>query len=363
MGRIRSLPIWLVNQIAAGEVIERPASVVKELLENSIDAGANHIDVALEDGGKRLVRVSDDGVGIAADDLPLAVASHASSKIATQDDLVAIRTLGFRGEALASIAAVAAVRLVSRPHEQLAGAEIEVVAGRAEPVRAVAAPTGTTVEVRNLFFNVPARRKFLRNASTELAHVSEQLARIALPRPGVAFSLTQNGRSIRQLPPAADARERIAAIYGPELAEALLAIDRQERATRISGWIGKPAQTRLTSRWQYFFVNGRYVRDRFLAHAVREAYRGLIEPTRFAPVFLFIEIEPSAIDVNVHPTKIELRWRDSNLIHSQVLSVLREALRESNLTVALRTAEGGSDEVARQERIRQAIADFFKQQR
>ncbi|HUW83705.1 MAG TPA: DNA mismatch repair endonuclease MutL [Phycisphaerae bacterium] len=375
MNSIKQLSPNLVNKIAAGEVIERPASLCKELLENSIDAQATFIDIEVADGGKRLVRVTDDGAGIAAEDLPMAVAPHATSKLVGEDDLYAIQTMGFRGEALASIGAVSQLRVVSRRPDQPAGARIEVEGGRVGAVQAVGCPPGTTVEVRNLFFNTPARRKFLRTHTTEMGHITEHLSRIALAHPRVGFSLQHSGRTVKQLPTGQGRLDRIAAFFGPELVESLIHIDRDERGVRIAGWVGRPQQSRATARWQYVFVNGRYVRDRFLAHAIKEAYRSLIEPSRFPPVFLFVELDPSAIDVNVHPTKIEVRWRDSNLVHSQVLSTIREALRHTDMAPEVRagssptgepdddqSSEGASRQANQQSRVRQAIADYFRRQ-
>ena len=375
MDSIKQLPPNLVNKIAAGEVIERPASLCKELLENSIDAGATFIEVEVADGGKRLVRVTDDGRGIAAEDLPLAVAPHATSKLAGEDDLYAIETMGFRGEALASIGAVSQLRVVSRRPDEPAGVRIDVDGGKIGAVQAVGCPPGTTVEVRNLFFNTPARRKFLRTHTTEMGHITEQLSRIALAHPRVGFSLQHSGRTVKQLPTGQGRLDRIGAFFGPELAESLIHIDRDERGVRIAGWVGRPQQSRATARWQYVFVNGRYVRDRYLAHAIKEAYRSLIEPSRFPSVFLFIELDPAAIDVNVHPTKIEVRWRDSNLVHSQVLSTIREALRGADMTPQVQAGSSPASErdsdraleerpgqADQQHRVRQAIADYFRRQ-
>lgn len=383
MPRIQVLPDLLVNKIAAGEVIERPASVVKELVENSLDAGATRIEIHIEDGGRRLIRVVDDGAGMDADDLALAIRPHATSKITREDDLFGIRTLGFRGEALPSIGAVSQLRLVSRRREADAAHEIRVTGDQVEPLKAAAAPPGTTIEVRQLFFNVPARQKFLRTAQTEMGHITEQLARIALVQPRVEFKLTHNGRVVHHLTPAEGIRPRISDFYGQEMAGALLEIARQERGLGIHGWVSRPADSRSTAKWQYLFLNGRFIRDRFLAHAIREAYRGLMEGSRYPIVFLALEIDPAQVDVNVHPTKIEVRWRDSNLLYSQVLSALRDRFLKTDLTPALvpdrsfgqmfsRDAsdtdgppEGlasGDDAQAEQRRaeIRRSIADFFK---
>ncbi len=367
MPEIRKLDPSLVNKIAAGEVIERPASVVKELLENAIDAGATRIDVALEEGGTQLIRVADNGGGMAAADLPLAVAPHATSKLYTADDLFNIRTLGFRGEALASIASVSRLRIVSRPSDQIEGHEFLSSDGQTEGPRPCAAPTGTSVEVRQLFFNVPARRKFLRQAPTELTHAIEQMARMALAHPRVAFTLSHNGRSSRNLPATMDRRTRIADFYGAELAECLIPIDRTERGLRIEALIAPPAQSRASTKWQYLFLNGRFISDRRIGFAVREAFRGLVEHDRYPVVFIFLTTDPQAYDVNVHPTKIEVRWRDAALVQSQVLAVLRETLLSRDLTpgLSLSRSTGGQiafsgDELSGQERTRAALADYLK---
>jgi DNA mismatch repair protein MutL len=336
MGKIRVLPDLLVNKIAAGEVVERPASVVKELVENSIDAGSTRIAVAIEDGGKELIRVTDDGEGMSAEDLQLAVLPHATSKLADEEDLYAIASMGFRGEALASIGAVSNLRIVSRPRGAIEGHQITVAGDKVQASGAVGSPEGTTLEVRDLFFNVPARRKFLRTRATETGHINEQFARLALGFPEIAFELSNGGRSVHQLPVAQTLRERIAGLYGAELGAALIAIEREEHGLVIEAYAAPPIQSRSTTSWQYVFVNGRYIRDRFIQHAVREAYRGLMEHDRQPVYFLFLTIDPAAVDVNVHPTKIEVRWRDSNLIHSQILSAFRESFLRADLTPALR---------------------------
>ncbi len=361
MGLIHVLPDLLVNRIAAGEVIERPASVVKELLENSIDAEATRIEVAIEDGGRRLIRVTDNGTGMSEDDVPLAVVPHATSKIEREEDLFAIGTMGFRGEALASIAAVSDLRLVSRRADSDAAHEIRACGDKVEGPKAAGAPVGTTVEVRALFFNVPARRKFLRTAQTEFGHIVEQVARVALAHPRVEFRLTHDGREIHRLPPTESLRERISDFYGAELAEALIPIQRTERGAVLTGLVSPPAQSRSTNRWEYTFLNGRFIRDKFIAHAVREAYRGLIDPQRHPVTFLMLRIEPADVDVNVHPTKIEVRWRDSNLIHSLVLAAMRDTFLQHDLTPPLATpAPRDEDAEQRRQKIRQAMADFFK---
>jgi len=364
---IRPLDPALINKIAAGEVIERPSSVVKELVENSLDAGAKRVDVTLEVGGSQLIRVVDDGHGIAREHLPLAIAPHATSKIATADDLFNIHTLGFRGEALASIGSVSQLSVRSRPADQLEAFDITVDGGAVSEPVACGAPVGTTVEIRNLFFNVPARRKFLRTPQTECGHVTEQIARLALAHPQTAFTLTHNGRSLRNLPPTADRRERIADFYGSELGECLIPLDRHERGLRIEGLIAPPSHSKATTKWQYLFLNGRHITDRRLTYAIREAFRGLVEHDRFPVVFLFLTADPHDFDANVHPTKIEVRWKDAGLVQSQVLAVLRETLLSRNLTPRLRTPNAPPADIgnrpsdpAAQQRAREALANYLK---
>jgi DNA mismatch repair protein MutL len=356
MGQIRVLPTSLISRIAAGECIERPASVVKELVENALDAGTSRVDVVILDGGRERIQVADDGVGMDAGDLPLSVTQHATSKIREDDDLFNIQTMGFRGEALASIAAVSRVRITSRRRDQEVGHELRADAGELSGPRPCAAPVGTTVEVRDLFYAVPARRKFLRTNQTEMGHVSEQLARIALAHPEVAFSLKHQNRVTHQLATTQDRRQRIADFYGPELAEVLLPIRREGRGVAIDGLVAPPAESRGSGKWEYVFVNGRYVRDRFVSHAVKEAYRSLIDPSRYPIAFLYITVDPAAVDVNVHPTKVEVRWRDSNYVHGQVLAALRDKFLASKLDHRLRTPSDGEDY---REHVRQAMVDFF----
>ncbi len=368
--RIRVLPPLLVSQIAAGEVIERPASVVKELLDNAIDAGSAEplpgpleITVAVEKGGTELIRVTDNAGGMSPDELELAVRAHATSKLADEHDLYRIATLGFRGEALASIGAVSTLRMVSRRRESAGGHEIRVSGSTLERAQAAAAAPGTTVEVRDLFHNVPARRKFLKAPATETGHVTEVFVRAALAFPDAGFRMSSGGRTTYDLPPAGGPVDRIRRLFGHELADVLMAADRRERGLNLQIFAAPPAHSRATGTWQYFFVNGRYIRDRFLQHAVKEAYRGLIEPSRFPVVFVFITIHPELIDVNVHPTKIEVRWAEPNLVHSQVLSALRELLQRADLTPGLRTDRARPDvDAAEQDRIRREFASLLLSQ-
>jgi len=360
-GLIRVLPPLLVNKIAAGEVIERPASVVKELLDNALDAGASRIAVTIEQGGRDFIRVSDDGSGMSRDDLRLAVTAHATSKLASEEDLYNVTTMGFRGEALASISAVAKLHVTSRTRGAVEGFEIRATGEKIEPVQPAACAEGTAVSVRDLFFNVPARRKFLRSPSAESGHINEQITRAALANPHITFEVRNNKRTTLNFPSAKDRRQRVARVYSPELAEALLHVERDERGLHLEAYVAPPVHSRATAQWQYTFVNGRYIRDRFLQHAIKEAHRGLMEPNRHGVVFLFLTLDPHDIDVNVHPTKLEVRWADSGLIHSQVLSALRETFQRADLTPALRTdrARPPVDE-REQERIRAEFATMLK---
>ena len=329
MTPIRVLPELLVSQIAAGEVVERPASVLKELLENSLDAGAASLTVSLEAGGIKRIQVEDDGEGIAADELPLALARHATSKISSLEDLEGVATMGFRGEALASIASVSRLSLASRrqgaAHGSAIHAEGEAAPGSIEP--AARAP-GTTVTVADLYFNTPARRKFLRTEATEFGHCDEVFTRIALARPDVGFTLKHNGRVSRLLraqPPA----ERVGALLGDAFSGASVPVDAPAAGLRLSGLAGTPQAATARADSQYFFVNGRFVRDRLLAHAAREAYAELLHGERAPAYVLFLQLDPRGVDVNVHPAKTEVRFRDSRSVHQFVMHALKRALAPS----------------------------------
>jgi DNA mismatch repair protein MutL len=337
MPRIRPLPPELVNQIAAGEVIERPASVVKELVENSLDAGARRIEIDIEAGGARLIRVRDDGGGIEPDDLPLAVAAHATSKIASFEDLERVGTLGFRGEALPSIASVSRFALTSRIADSDNAWRIEVDGGKPRaPVPAQHA-RGTQIEVRDLFYNVPARRKFLRAERTEYGHIDELVKTLALAHPAIEFRLSHNGKPTRVLNPAQDidARaQRVADVFGDEFLAQSLAIDHSAAGLRVFGWVGLPTASRTQADQQYFHVNGRVVRDRLVAHAVRQAYADVLFHGRHPAFVLFLELDPALVDVNVHPAKTEVRFREGRLVHDFLYRTLDDALAQTRAGTA-----------------------------
>ncbi|HUJ54253.1 MAG TPA: DNA mismatch repair endonuclease MutL [Steroidobacteraceae bacterium] len=326
---IRVLPGELVDQIAAGEVIERPASVVKELIENSLDAGATHIEIDVDRGGVGLVRVRDDGRGIAPGELPLALARHATSKIASLDDLESVTTLGFRGEALPSIGSVARLRLISRETSAGAGAEISVDGGALAAVRPAAHPPGTTVEVRDLFFNVPARRKFVKSDATELGHIARLVERLVLSRFDVSFRLRHGTRGLLDAPAVTglDAElTRVAIVLGRDFASSALPIRQTAGPVLLSGWVGLPTRSRAQPDQQFWFVNGRSVRDRLLMNAVRLAYRDVLYHGRHAAYVLYLTLDPKLVDVNAHPGKLEVRFRDSRSTHDFVFRAIERAL-------------------------------------
>lgn len=335
----------LASQIAAGEVIERPASVVKELVENALDAGASKITVELEQGGVELVRVTDDGGGIHREDLELSLAPHATSKISAAEDLDRVGTLGFRGEALASIVSVARVQIRSRTAADAGAWQIEGEGSRVGEVRPASGPIGTSVQVRTLFFNTPARRKFLKTIQTEQTRCTDMMRELAIARPGVGFTVTCDGRTVLDLPRGQTPRQRVISVVGKELEEELLEVHADEHdgprgrngdggVTPVAIWglIGRPSIARATNKAQHVYLNGRAIRDRTIQHAIMEAYRGLIEPGRYPTAVLLIEMPPMAVDVNVHPAKAEVRFRDSSLVHSVVLAAIRRSLREADLT-------------------------------
>lgn len=340
--RIELLSPRLANQIAAGEVVERPASVIKELLENSLDSGARRIDIEVEQGGVKLLRVRDDGSGISADDLPLALARHATSKIRDLEDLERVMSLGFRGEALASISSVARLTLTSRTATADQAWQVETEGRDMDArVQPAAHPVGTSVEVRDLFFNTPARRKFLKTEKTEFDHLQEVIKRLALARFDVGFHLRHNGKSILGLHEAHDetARaRRVAAVCGPAFLEQAMPIEVERNGLRLWGWVGLPTFSRSQADLQYFFVNGRAVRDKLVAHAVRQAYRDVLFNGRHPTFVLFLEVDPAVVDVNVHPTKHEVRFRDGRMVHDFLYGTLHRALADVRPEDQLATA-------------------------
>ncbi len=333
MRRIEHLPIQLANQIAAGEVVERPASIVKELLENSLDAKASQIDVAVSGAGRQLIRVDDDGVGIHQQDLEKALSRHATSKIYTLEELESVATLGFRGEALASMASVSRLKLISRQSESEHAWQIEVAGREVTTTMApVARPVGTTVEVKDLFFNTPARRKFLKTDKTEFAHLEEVIKRLALSHFGVGFSLQRDGKSVYHVKAATHEigqEQRIQALFGQEFLQNALRIDMESVGLRLWGWVGLPTFSRARADQQYFYVNGRMVKDKLVGHAVRQAYADILYGGRYPVFVLFLELDPLSVDVNVHPTKHEVRFREGRLVHDFLFRSLHQVLADS----------------------------------
>lgn len=329
--RIRKLPREIVDRIAAGEVVERPASVVKELVENSLDATATRVDVEIRSGGRDLILVRDDGIGMSPVDLELAFASHATSKLMDVPDLDHIASFGFRGEALASIGAVADCRILSRERQASHGHEIEDRGGQLTPVRVAAAPVGTLVEVRHLFRYVPARRKFLRAPSTESAHVTTVVQDAALANPDVGFTLVRDGRTVFRVAPEDSTEERLRRFYGRDTAEALLPVRDERMGIALTGFIARPEVSRRTTSAQHLYLNGRPIRDRSLLHAVRHGYEGLLMTGRQPVVFLFLRMDPAEVDVNVHPAKREVRFRNQEIVHRLVRHAVRDTLLAANL--------------------------------
>lgn len=332
MSRIHLLSPRLANQIAAGEVVERPANIIKELVENSLDAGAQHIDVDAEQGGIKLLRVRDDGHGIGKDDLPLSLSRHATSKITTLDDLEAVGTMGFRGEALASISSVSRLTLTSREKGSDEAWQVKAEGRDMQAeVSPAAHPTGTTVEARDLFFNTPARRKFLRTEKTEFSHLEDTLKKLALSRYDVAFTLRHNNRVIHSLRPAArtiDREKRVATLLNPQFMDNAVHIETEGAGLTIEGWVGLPTFSRSQGDMQYFFVNGRAVRDKLVVHAIKQAYRDVLYHGRHPAFVLYLWLDPKLVDVNVHPTKHEVRFRDGRLVHDFIFRSLHRALAD-----------------------------------
>ncbi len=381
MGQIQLLDQNMINMIAAGEVIERPASVVKELMENSIDTGATRITVSIEDGGKKLISVTDNGRGMDGEDLARAFEPHTTSKIRISSDLQGISTLGFRGEALASIASIAQVKAVSRPVlERSEGTKnsteancIEIDCGDKSGVGPCSGDFGTTIQIRDIFYKLPARRKFLRTTNTEMGHITEQFTRIALANDNLDLTLIHNNRELYRLTHNQNLLQRIAELFPTlqtENSEDLIEAISSEKGLNVFAFLGKPDISRTSNKFQYVFLNGRFIRDKFISHAIKEAYRGLLEPNRFPVVFLFIQMPCEDYDVNVHPTKIEVRFYNANLVHSQILGVLRERLLGTNLEIHAKLPVtkhqkgiSSSSSFVRDQKIADAMAEFLKKHR
>src|SRR5581483_11204883 len=333
MSKIRVLPDSLANKIAAGEVVERPASIVKELIENSIDAGAGRIEVAVESGGRRLIRVADDGEGMSRDDAILAFERHATSKIKSAEDLEAILTLGFRGEALASIASVSKVRLRTQTADDLVGTEIEISGGRMLNVRDIAFARGTEFEIRDLFFNVPARRKFLKSEATESFHIASLVTHYALAHPRLAFTLINNGRESISVTPVGDLRERAYQLFGGEFIDDLIEVSGENGELNVRGFVSSPSVTRTTRDSQYFFINGRYVRDKLISRALGEAYRAMMPVGVYPTAMLFVGLPPHEVDVNVHPAKTEVRFVRPSIVQDTLRDAVRAAIGAAKAAV------------------------------
>ena len=349
MSRIQQLDTSVINKIAAGEVIERPANVVKELIENSVDAMATRIEVDIVDGGAELIRITDDGEGIHPDDILLAVSSHATSKIVTAEDLFFIQTMGFRGEALASIAEVSHINIRTRQKEAVAGVELDVNCGDRSEVIPCGCPTGTRIEIRNLFASTPVRRKFLRTKSTEFGHISDQFTRVALANPRLRMTLRHNDKVVFDLPASDGLIDRLQMFYGKSLTDHLIWVESEVGDVRMSGYVAHPSQSKSGRKWQHLFLNGRWFQDRSIQHALTESYRGLLMVGRQPISFLFIDMPPSAFDVNVHPTKVEVRFVDGQQLYRQMLSMIRTKFLTMDLDSEMKLGRGRSmDDEARQ---------------
>ncbi len=338
MSKIRVLPDQLANQIAAGEVVERPASIVKELIENAIDAKATRIQVDIESGGRRLIRISDDGEGMMRDDAILAFERHATSKIKTAEDLGSIITLGFRGEALASIAAVSKVKLLSQTANDLVGTQVEIYGGKMLNVKDAAFARGSEFEIKSLFFNVPARLKFLKSEATESFHIANLVTHYALANPKLAFTLTNNGRESISTTPVETVRERAYQLFGGDFVDALIEIYGESSETSVSGFVSSPSVTRTTKDAQFFFVNGRYVRDKVLSRALTEAYRAMMPSGVYPSAMLFVEVPPGDVDVNVHPAKTEVRFVRSTIVYDTVRDAIRTSIGGAKAAVTPMTS-------------------------
>ena len=334
MGRLKVLPASIANMIAAGEVVQRPASVVKELMENAVDAGATKVDVVITDAGRTLIQVIDDGSGMSPSDAVLCFERHATSKIATAADLEGILTYGFRGEALASIAAVSEVTLRTRRQQDETATQV-VIAGGEVKTSSVSAPIGSNFAVRNLFYNTPARRKFLKSDNVEFKHIAEEFARVAIPRPQIAFTLIHNGKEVYVLRPAKGLKFRILDLLGRGVVGDLVDLEADTSVVRISGFTGSPRSARKVQGNQYFFVGGRYFRSPYLHKAVMKAYEEFLTEGQFPPYFIFLDVDPSAVDVNIHPTKTEIKFEDDNVIFQVLSACVREALGRNSFSAGI----------------------------
>ena len=341
MGRLKVLPASIANMIAAGEVVQRPASVVKELMENAVDAGATKVDVVITDAGRTLIQVIDDGTGMSPSDAVLCFERHATSKIATAADLESILTYGFRGEALASIAAVSEVTLRTRRQQDETATQV-VISGGEVKTSSVSAPTGSNFAVRNLFYNTPARRKFLKSDNVEFKHIVEEFAHVAIPRPNIAFTLIHNGKEVYVLRPAKGLKFRILDLLGRGVVGDLVDLEADTSVVRISGFTGSPRSARKVPGNQYFFVGGRYFRSPYLHKAVMKAYEEFITEGQYPPYFIFLDVDPSAVDVNIHPTKTEIKFEDDNVIFQVLSACIREALGRNSFSAGIEFNTEGS---------------------
>ncbi|MBI1313287.1 DNA mismatch repair endonuclease MutL [bacterium] len=346
MSRIQQLDTSVINKIAAGEVIERPANVVKELLENSVDALSSRIEVDIVEGGAELIRVTDDGEGIHPDDILLAISSHATSKIKTAEDLFFIQTMGFRGEALASISEVSHLNIRTRQQDALAGTELDVNCGQRREAQPCGCPPGTKIEVRNLFASTPVRRKSLRTKSTEFGHISDQFTRVALANPRLHLILRHNDKVVFDLPPADRLIDRLRLFFGEGITDHLIWVESEASDVRMSGYVAHPSQSKSSRKWQHLFLNGRWFQDKAIQHALTEAYRGLLMVGRQPISFLFIDMPPSAFDVNVHPTKVEVRFVDSQQLYRQTLSMIRTKFLTMDLDSQMKLARDSRSKAA-----------------
>jgi DNA mismatch repair protein MutL len=363
MSRIQQLDTSVINKIAAGEVIERPANVVKELIENSVDAMATRIEVDIVEGGAELIRITDDGEGIHPDDILLAVSSHATSKIVTAEDLFFIQTMGFRGEALASIAEVSHINLRTRQKDAVAGVELDVDCGDRSEVIPCGCPTGTRIELRNLFASTPVRRKFLKTKSTEFGHISDQFTRVALANPRLRMILRHNDKVVFDLPASDGLIDRLQMFYGKSLTDHLVWVESEVGEVRMSGYVAHPSQSKSGRKWQHLFLNGRWFQDRSIQHALTESYRGLLMVGRQPISFMFVDMPPSAFDVNVHPTKVEVRFVDGQQLYRQMLSMIRTKFLTMDLDSEIKLGRGrASDEDNQSEPVGASVAPQQKLQ-